>query len=91
MAIFFFDNEFNLFFFFLFQKGQSMELTISQRKFSADGATKGKEMMVQLSDCINRRDFFYPVQFSSFLIPTRKAREIRLAKFHSGKVALPRF
>lgn len=37
-----------------------MELTISQRKFSADGATKGKEMMAQLSDCINRRDFFIP-------------------------------
>lgn len=67
-----------------------MELTISQRKFSADGATKGKEMMVQLSDCLNRRDFFYPVQFSSFPTPTRKAREIRLAKFHSDKVALPR-
>ena len=31
-----------------------MELTISQRKFSADGATEGKGIMAQLT---NRRDF----------------------------------
>ena len=43
-----------------------MELTISQRKFSADGATKGKEIMAIMSECsITRMDkhFFSRVEF----------------------------
>ena len=34
----------------LFQKGESMELTISQKKFSVDRATKGKELVAQKSE-----------------------------------------
>ena len=51
-----------------------MELTISQRKFSADGAIEGKGIIAQLT---NRHGISYSVQFPSSSTPTGKTSEIR--------------
>ena len=65
-----------------------MELTISQKTFSADRATKGKNAGTK--ERVNRRDFSSPVQYFSFLTPTRMTSEIRLKQLHSDDLALPR-